>query len=83
MKAYLNNGITIEGTVAEIKEFLEGQHYTITTTPNTTPVWFYPSQPLDPKYNKFEITCSTTDINNKQYHHGTRRINAICSMTSI
>lgn len=30
MKAYLNNGITIEGTVAEIKEFLEGQHYTIT-----------------------------------------------------
>ena len=25
MKAYLNNGITIEGTVAEIKEFLEGQ----------------------------------------------------------
>lgn len=47
MKAYLNNGITIEGT------------------PNTTPVWFYPSQPLDPKYNKFEITCSTTDINNK------------------
>lgn len=68
MKAYLNNGITIEGTVAEIKEFLEGQHYTITTTPNTTPIWIYPSQPLDPKYNKynkFEIICSTTDINNK------------------
>lgn len=69
MKAYLSNGITIEGTVAEIKEFLEGQNYTITTTPNTTPnttpVWIYPSQPLDPKYNKFEITCSTTDINNK------------------
>lgn len=40
MKAYLNNGIIIEGTVAEIKEFLEGQNYTITTTPNTTPVWF-------------------------------------------
>lgn len=38
MKAYLNNGITIEGTVAEIKEFLEGQNYTITTTPNTTPI---------------------------------------------
>ena len=55
MKAYLNNGITIEGTVAEIKEFLEGQNYTITTTPNTTPIWIYPSQPLDPKYNKFEI----------------------------
>lgn len=70
MKAYLNNGIIIEGTVAEIKEFLEGQNYTITTTPNTTPIWIYPfwiypSQPLDPKYNKFEITCSTTDINNK------------------
>lgn len=65
MKAYLNNSITIEGTVAKIKEFLEGQRYTITTTPNTTPVWFYPSQPLDPKYNKFETTCSTTDTNNK------------------
>lgn len=69
MKAYLNNGIIIEGTVAEIKAFLEGQNYTITTTPNTTPnttpVWIYPSQPLDPKYNKFEIICSTTDINNK------------------
>ena len=26
MKAYLNNGIIIEGTVAEIKEFLEGQY---------------------------------------------------------
>lgn len=69
MKAYLSNGITIEGTVAEIKEFLEGQNYTITTTPNTTPnttpIWIYPSLPLDPKYNKFEITCSTTDINNK------------------
>ena len=65
MKAYLSDGITIEGTVAEIKEFLEGQNYTITTTPNTTPIWIYPSQPLDPKYNKFEITCSTTDINNK------------------
>lgn len=69
MKAYLSNSITIEGTVAEIKEFLEGQNYTITTTPNTTPIWIYPwiypSQPLDPKYNKFEITCSTTDINNK------------------
>lgn len=69
MKAYLSNGITIEGTVAEIKEFLEGQNYTITTTPNTTPnttpIRIYPSQPLDPKYNKFEITCSTTDINNK------------------
>ena len=69
MKAYLNNGIIIEGTVAEIKAFLEGQNYTITTTPNTTPnttpIWIYPSQPLDPKYNKFEITCSTTDINNK------------------
>lgn len=66
MKAHLNNGIIIEGTVAEIKEFLEGQNYTITTTPNTTPyttpIWIYPSQPLDPKYNKFEITCSTTDI---------------------
>ena len=59
MKAYLNNGIIIDGTVAEIKEFLEGQNYTITTT---TPIWIYPSQPLDPKYNKFEITCSTTDI---------------------
>lgn len=68
MKAYLSNGITIEGTVAEIKEFLEGQNYTITTTPNTpntTPIWIYPSQPLDPKYHKFEIICSTTDINNK------------------
>lgn len=43
MKAYLNNGIIIEGTVAEIKEFLEGQNYTITTTPNTTPIWIYPS----------------------------------------
>lgn len=62
MKAYLNNGIIIEGTVAEIKEFLEGQNYTITTTSNTTPIWIYPSQPLDPKYNNFEITCSTTDI---------------------
>lgn len=62
MKAYLNNGIIIEGTVAEIKEFLEGQNYTITTTSNTTPIWIYTSQPLDPKYNKFEITCSTTDI---------------------
>lgn len=62
MKAYLNNGIIIEGTVAEIKEFLEGQNYTITTTSNTTPIWIYPSQPLDPKYNTFEITCSTTDI---------------------
>lgn len=65
MKAYLNNGITIEGTVAEIKEFLEGQHYTTTTTSNTTPIWIYPLQPLDPKYNEFEITYSTTDINNK------------------
>lgn len=70
MKAYLSNGIIIEGTVAEIKEFLKGQNYTITTTPitttpNTTPIWIYPSQPLDFKYNKFEITCSTTDINNK------------------
>lgn len=68
MKAYLGNDIIIEGTVAEIKEFLEGQNYTITTTPttpNTTPIWIYPSQPLDPKYNKFEITCSTTAINNK------------------
>lgn len=65
MKAYLNNGITIEGTVAEIKEFLEGQHYTITTTPNTTPIWIYPLQPLDPEYNEFEITYSTTNINNK------------------
>lgn len=64
MKAYLSNGIIIEGTVAEIKEFLERQNYTTTTTttPNTTPIWIYPSQPLDPKYNKFEITCSTTDI---------------------
>lgn len=52
MKAYLSNGIIIEG-----------QNYTITTTPNTTPIWIYPSQPLDPKYNKFEIACSTTDIN--------------------
>lgn len=58
MKAYLNNGIIIEGTVAEIKEFLKGQNYTITTTP----IWIYPSQPLDSKYNKFEVTCSTTDI---------------------
>lgn len=49
MKAYLSNGITIEGTVAEIKEFLEGQNYTITTTTNTTPIWIYPLQPLDPK----------------------------------
>lgn len=67
MKAYLSNGIIIEGTVAEIKEFLKGQNYTTTTTttPNTTPIWIYSSQPLDPKYNKFEITCSTTDINNK------------------
>lgn len=65
MKAYLSNDIIIEGTVAEIKEFLEGQNYTITTTSNTTPIWIYPSQPLDPKYNKFEITCSTTNINNK------------------
>lgn len=65
MKAYLNNGIIIEGTVAEIKAFLEGQNHTITTTPNTpntTPTWIYPSQPLNPKYDKFEITCSTTDI---------------------
>lgn len=61
MKAYLNNGIIIEGTVAEIKKFLEEQNHTI-TTPNTTPIWIYPSQPLDSKYNKFEITCSTTDI---------------------
>lgn len=83
MKAYLSNGITIEGTVAEIKEFLEGQNYTITTTPNTTPIWIYPSQPLDPKYNKFEITCLQQTLIIKQYHHGTRRINAICSMTSI
>lgn len=64
MKAYLSNGMIIEGTVAEIKKFLEEQNSTI-TTPNTTPIWIYPSQPLDSKHNKFEITCSTTDINNK------------------
>lgn len=65
MKAYLNNGIIIEGTVAEIKAFLEGQNYTITTTPNTTPIWIYPSQPLDPKYNKFEILALQQIFNNK------------------
>lgn len=83
MKAYLNNGITIEGTVAEIKEFLEGQNYTITTTPNTTPVWIYPSQPLDLNIINLKLLALQQILTIKQYHHGTRRINAICSMTSI
>ncbi len=65
MKAYLNNGITIEGTVAEIKEFFGRTELYNYNYSKYYSVWIYPSQPLDPKYNKFEITCSTTDINNK------------------
>lgn len=65
MKAYLNNGIIIEGTVAEIKEFLEGQNYTITTTPNTTPIWIYPSQPLDLNIINLKLLALQQIFNNK------------------
>ena len=83
MKAYLNNGITIEGTVAEIKEFLEGQHYTITTTPNTTPVWFILHNLSILNIINLKLLALQQILIIKQYHNGTRRINAICSMTSI
>lgn len=65
MKAYLNNGITIEGTVAEIKRVFGRTALYNYNYSKYYSCLVYPSQPLDPKYNKFEITCSTTDINNK------------------
>lgn len=65
MKAYLTNGVIIEGSVEEIREYLGDQvkenqqpiisiPYIYNDQNNSDPYWFNP--------NKYRITCSTISL---------------------